>query len=228
MDHKGLTTQEVMSTAGMLQNSNLSIIPDVLGGIQKKTKLTKKTLLEILQKAGKLQDMLVNPQQLIDETSDKIETAKRELMIDGVKYEQLAGENWEMSLFENEELESYLDKLVEVQKQEKTLWDAVIVDSAVESQFAKDLEAREDVLFYFKLPPKFKIPTPLGNYNPDWAVLMEQNGEKKLYFVAETKGDGQELRETEKQKILCGKKHFEQLPEVVFKAPITKVRDLAL
>lgn len=72
----------------------------------------------------------------------------------------------------------------------------------------------------------YKIPTPLGNYNPDWAVLMNKEGEKKLYFVVETKGEGQELRESEKQKILCGKRHFEELQGVDFKGPVSKVIDL--
>ncbi len=76
----------------------------------------------------------------------------------------------------------------------------------VEMPFAENCESSEDVEFYFKLPNWFRIKTPIGNYNPDWAIVL--NGEKKIYFVAETKGFGQELRGSEAMKIKCSKAHF--------------------
>jgi type III restriction enzyme len=229
MNERGVETKTITSSGQVIENNyNLSLIPDVLSGIQTKTKLTKTTILEILKRAGKMDDILVNPQQLMDEGSRIINEALKKMMVDGIKYEKIAGSFYEMREFENEELEGYLDKLVEVKDQEKTLYDHIAVDSNIESQFAKDLEAREDVKFYFKLPRWFKIETPIGGYNPDWAVVFE--GDKKVYFVVETKGTDnlEELSPSEKMKILCGRKHFEQFAGVEFKAPVVKLEEIIL
>ncbi len=97
------------------------------------------------------------------------------------------------------------------------------LDSGVENQFARDCESSEDIEFYFKLPFWFKIPTPIGTYNPDWAIVFQ--GEKKIYFVAETKSSGQELRGSEKLKIECGKAHFRNFDDVNYRR-VTSVTDL--
>jgi type III restriction enzyme len=100
-------------------------------------------------------------------------------------------------------------------KSEKSVFDYVIYDSAgVEKTFAENLEQNENVLVYVKLPRWFKIDTPLGSYNPDWAVVVkDESANKKLFFVVETKGNvlSESLRSTEKAKIHCGKKHFEAI-----------------
>ena len=95
----------------------------------------------------------------------------------------------------------------------RSVYNYVVYDSEVERGFAEQLEQNENVKVYAKLPNWFKVPTPLGSYNPDWAVVVECNGEKKLYFVVETKGSilDQNLRPTESAKIRCGMKHFEAL-----------------
>jgi type III restriction enzyme len=194
-------------------------VPNILGYIQSKTKLTRKTIIEIIKKSGKDSEIANNPQQFMDLAVSSIRQALRELMVDGVKYEKLQGENsyYAMELLENEELESYLENTVKVQNQGKTLYNHVLIDSDVESEFAKDCESMENVKFYFKLPHWFKIETPIGSYNPDWAVVFE--GDKKVYFVAETKGaeEWDQLRDSEKAKIRCGEKHFSVLEEVKFR-----------
>lgn len=194
------------------------IIPDVLGYIQNKTKLTKDTILMIIQRSRLGNNIDKNPQQFMDYATSVIKGTLEKLMLDGIKYEKLNGKDsyYAMELFENDELHSYLDNVVKVQDKDKTLYDHVMVDSNVESQFAKDLETMEKVRFYFKLPYWFKIQTPIGSYNPDWAIVLEND--KKIYFVAETKGtmDDNQLRPEEKNKIECGKKHFEQLDDVKF------------
>ena len=81
----------------------------------------------------------------------------------------------------------------------------------MERKFASDLEQNESIKLYAKLPPWFKIPTPLGGYNPDWAIVVATDKEEKLYFVAETKGDTENLRIIEEAKTKCGKVHFEEL-----------------
>lgn len=105
----------------------------------------------------------------------------------------------------------YLGNLYEVQNPDKSLFDAIVYDSEVEKQFARDLDSNENVKLFVKLPPWFKIDTPIGAYNPDWAFVTER--EQKLYFVRETKGslDGEERRTKENQKIACGRKHFDSL-----------------
>jgi len=201
-----------------------AIIPDVLGNIQKRTKLTKGTIFEILKEASKLKDVLVNPQQLIDEVVRVIDVELNRMSVDGIKYEKIANECYEMHQFEEKELEGYLNNLVKVNEQEKTLYDHIQIDSeTVERLFAEDLDSREDVKFYFKLPSWFKIKTPIGSYNPDWAVVFKQD--ERVYFVAETKSENQELRESEKIKIKCGKKHFAKLEGVEFIAPTHSLQD---
>jgi len=129
-------------------------------------------------------------------------------------------------LFEDNELEIYLDQFTfAVKQQDKTIYENYIpLDSTVENQFAKDCESSENIEFFFKLPFWFRINTPIGTYNPDWAIVFK--GEKKVYFVAETKSEDQELRLSEKMKIECGKAHFKQFDDVTFKGPISSVSEL--
>jgi len=95
------------------------------------------------------------------------------------------------------------------------VYDHVIYDSDVECGFGKSFEHNKSVKMYAKLPDWFKISTPLGSYNPDWAVVIEDNGQNKLYFVVETKGNilSDALRPTENAKIKCGEQHFAALGE---------------
>lgn len=204
---------------------SISQIPDILGYIQSRTHLTKNTILKILLKANKIQEVFQNPQGMMDMTAQIINRILNEMMVDGIKYERIGGKTYQMELFENEELEGYLENMVEVKNEDKTLYDYTLVDSDIESQFAKDLETDERVKFYLKLPAWFKIKTPIGSYNPDWAIVFERD--KRVYFVAETKGslDDYDLRTPEKMKIRCGSKHFEKMDEVQFKQ-VKKVQDI--
>ena len=95
----------------------------------------------------------------------------------------------------------------------KSVFESVLYDSEIERSFADALERNESVKLYVKLPSWFKIPTPLGSYNPDWAVVVDHDGQEKLYFVVETKGSlvALDLRTGESDKIDCGAKHFEAL-----------------
>ena len=205
-----------------------SRIPDVLGYIQNKTRLTKDTIFRIIQESGRIDDIFINPQQFMDVFASGINRTLEGMMIDGIKYEKIASEYWEMKQFENEELEGYVNNLYKVKNQDKTLYDYVAIDheSNVENEFVQDLESREDVKFYMKLPYWFKIETPIGTYNPDWAIVFEND--KKVYFVAETKAQGQELRESEALKIKCGKRHFEEFKDIKFKAPISKLSEIVI
>ncbi|MBK9958900.1 MAG: DEAD/DEAH box helicase family protein [Chitinophagaceae bacterium] len=192
-------------------------MPDMLGYIQSKTELTRSTILEIIKKSGRIAEVLINPQLFMDNVVVAIRQVLYELMIEGIKYEKIGGKVYEMKLFEDNELEIYVDKFTHTVKEpDKTIYENLMpLQSDVESQFAKDCESSENVEFYFKLPFWFKINTPIGTYNPDWAVVFKD--EKKIYFVAETKSAGQELRGSEKMKIKCGKEYFKEFKDIIYK-----------
>jgi len=200
-------------------------IPDMLSYIQGKTELTRNTILEILKRSGRINELLQNPQLFMDNAVIVIKSVLYELMIDGIKYEKIGGKLYEMKLFEDNDLEIYIDQFTHrVNAPDKTIYENYIpLDSSVENQFASDCETSEDIEFYFKLPFWFKIETPIGTYNPDWAIVKK--GEKKIYFVAETKSAGQELRGSERMKIKCGKEHFREFEGVKFEQ-VSKVAEL--
>jgi len=205
-------------------------IPDILSYIQSKTRLTRDTICRILIESGRSDDVFVNPQQFMDKTCGEINNVLNEMIVDGIKYEKIAGSYWEQKLFEDKELYSYLNDLYEVKKPEKTVYDYIEVDSNIEREFAKACEERDDIKFYFKLPGWFFIDTPIGKYNPDWALVYE--GDKKVYFVAETKGTDDIndpcLSGGERDKIRCGKRHFENFPDVEFRAPISRLEKIVI
>jgi len=196
-------------------------MPDMLGYIQSKTELTRSTILEIIKKSGRISEVLINPQLFMDNIVSSIRQVLYALMIEGIKYEKIGGKVYEMKLFEDNELEIYVDKFTHtVLQPDKTIYENLIpLQSDVESEFAKECESSENIEFYFKLPFWFKIQTPIGPYNPDWAIVFKD--EKKIYFVAETKSAGQELRGSEKLKIKCGKEHFNEFDDVVYKRVAT-------
>jgi len=212
-------------------------IPDMLAYIQSKTELTRNTILEILKNSERLKELLLNPQLFMDNAVAIIKDELHQLMIDGIKYEKIGNKVYEMTLFDDSDFEIYLDDFTHIVGKEarteeekkfaidKTIYENYIpLDSKVESDFAKDCESSEQIEFYFKLPYWFKINTPIGTYNPDWAIVKK--GEKKIYFVAETKSAGQELRGSEKLKIECGKKHFLEFKDIVYKR-VSSVSELS-
>ena len=217
-----LTTEKVVT----LDTNTLSI-PDILGYIQNRTELTRSTLFNILKDSNRLGDALVNPQLFLDLSIKAIQSVLSTMMIDGIQYSKIGNTEYEMRLFNDEDLQVYLDGTFhEVSNTSKTIHENYIpLDSNVESDFAKDCENSEQVDFYFKLPNWFKIPTPIGKYNPDWALIFKN--EKRVYFVAETKDkyDLTKLRTEEQLKIKCGKQHFDQLEDVEYRH-ITKLGDL--
>ena len=186
-------------------------LPDILAFLQKETELTRHTLAEILIRSGRLAEFRVNPQAFMVAVAKEISRALHDLMLEGIKYEKIAGAYWEQSRIEQEAEDGivrYLSNLYEVQNRDKYLFDAVEHESEVEKQFARDLDSNENVKLFVKLPGWFRIDTPIGPYNPDWAFVTGR--EEKLYFVRETKStlDSEERRTKENEKIACGRKHF--------------------
>ena len=219
---------ELKSEAAREIFHNIDTVPDILSYIQNKTRLTRDTICQILIESGRIDDVFINPQQFMDKVCLELNRVLIEMMIDGIKYEKITGSYYDQMLFDNDELSEYLDGLFEVSKKEKTIYDYIKIDSNIERDFARACEQRDDIKFYFKLPFWFKIETPLGTYNPDWALLYEND--KKVYFVAETKGvnniDDPSLSDNKRFKIKCGKEHFKNFDGVEFKAPIITLSDM--
>ncbi|MEK7309217.1 MAG: DEAD/DEAH box helicase family protein [Planctomycetota bacterium] len=226
MDKDGVRTSIISEGTGKAEYGPMEI-PDILGYIQGKTELTRSTILKILKSSERLSGAMDNPQLFLDLAVSEIRNALYKLMINGIKYEKIGGQEYEMRLFEDAEIETYIDNLYAVKKPDKTIADYVVIDSmsGPETQFAKDCESNENIEFYIKLPRWFKIKTPIGEYNPDWALIFKN--EKKLYFVAETKSEVREfnLRGSEELKIKCGKSHFKEFDDVEYKV-VTKVSEL--
>jgi type III restriction enzyme len=205
-------------------------LPDVLTDLQDRTQLTRRTIHKVLVGSDRLEDFKRNPQQFIEMAAEAINLCKRLVVVDGIRYQRLGDEHYyAQELFDQEELTGYLKNMVADTK--KSVYEQVVYQSDVEATFADQLEKNAAVKVYAKLPGWFTVPTPLGTYNPDWAVLIQEDGRERLYLVVETKGtlfaDG--LRSTEAAKIICGEAHFSALaigdnPARYVKA--TKVDDL--
>ena len=187
-------------------------LPDLLTYLQNETNLTRRTLVAILKQSGSLPKFKNNPQKYIEQVAAIIKQQMREFVVDGIKYRKLGDSHvYAQELFETEELYGYLHK--NMLESTKSVYDHVVYDSAVEAEFARQFESSDDIKVYAKLPGWFKIDTPLGSYNPDWAVLIEIDGQDRLYFVVETKGTPLlgALRTAEQAKIKCGQAHFEAI-----------------
>lgn len=204
----GLNTKLLGVRETQPKNYRPAKVPDLLGHLQGKTELTRKTLAEILIKSERLAEVQVNPQQFLEQAQQAIEAELNNLMIDGIKYEQINGQAYEMLLFEEREITGALSSMIDVNN---SIYDSVLFESEVERKFAEAMSTREDIKFFIKLPGWFKIETPLGTYNPDWAIVKEEDA--KLYLVRETKSTKEqlELRSSEWAKIQCGKAHFDTL-----------------
>lgn len=240
-----ISSKGVVATVSGIQtqavNAPRLTLPDVIANIQAKAELSSSTILAIVRQSENLDEILVNPQAFIDNVVREINTIKCELMVAGVEYVQVAGEYYEMRNFElDQEFERYLSDLQPLVNNKKTMYEyvdqakpddvlaCVEVDSnsTPERDFAKACDGNDDVLFYLKLPSWFKIDTPVGSYNPDWALMYQNND--LLYFVAETKDKAAAnnlnlLRPIERLKIESCKKHFNTYDRVAFKV----VGDLA-
>lgn len=210
-----LETFDEESKIQYYRNRNFQL-PDVVTYLESNTNLTRKTVVEILLGLGdKLEAFKNNPQRFIELTSEVIRKQMRLAIVDGISYHRIGDEDYyAQELFQEEELTGYLKSMVEANK---SVYDYIICDSDTEFEFAEKLEESTDVKLYAKLPAWFKIDTPLGNYNPDWAVLIDKDDGMgdQLYFVVETKSSifSDDLRASEQAKIDCGIEHFKALSQ---------------
>lgn len=204
--------------------------PDFIRRLQDSTGLLRKTIIEIIINSGRLNEFYVNPEEWIKQVSKLLLFVKKENLTNGIKYEKTSDYYEQDFIFNDEELYGYKNhNVMEVDIEKgKNIYDHVIYDSEVEHKFALEAENDDDVLFYAKLPSRFKIDTPVGNYNPDWALVLRTNEDEKVYFVAETKGTENicDLKGIEQKKILCGKKHFEVIDKDIHYEVVKKLNTL--
>ena len=188
-------------------------LPDIITAISDETLLTPATVNRILVESGRCGDFLNNPEAFLEQVVELIRSHRHALAIDGIRYVKLDGQEYYVQeIFDTTELLANLDR--NAVKVEHSVYDYVVYDSStVEKPVAVALDNDPDVKMFFKIPSRFKIETPIGTYNPDWAVYLNKNGEEKLYFVLETKGDTSfmHLKTSEQLKIHCGKEHFKAL-----------------
>ena len=208
----GVQATETRGAATVMLDETDIELPDLLTDLQNRTQLTRRSIIAILTGTGRLDEFKRNPQQFIELTAQVINRCKRLALVDGIKYQKVGdGHFYAQELFADNELTGYLRNML--QGTQRSIHEHVICDSDTERTFAEALEANEGVLLYAKLPGWFKVPTPLGAYNPDWAILLEHGGAQRLYFVIETKSSlfTDDLRDKESAKIECGKAHFAAL-----------------
>lgn len=217
LSEAGITIKETAANTEVI-DTVYENLPDIITSLQNDTDLTRSTIAKILNESDTFDKFKTNPQKYIEEVTKIINLNKRLLLVDGIKYTKIFDESYSyQELFINKELTGYLSK--NLYKAERATHEYIVYDSQVELTFAEKFETDSKVKLYAKLPSQFKIKTPLGKYNPDWAVLIENNNEEKLYFVIESKGSiaKGDLRPIEREKIKCAKKHFKSLnTEVVF------------
>lgn len=228
----GIVAEETADYSVKSTTTSVYQLPDIITLLQNATGLTRKTIVSILSKVNNLNMFENNPLAYMNQVARIINAHKEQLIVDGIEYRRV-DDYYEQSLFTSKTLEAYLGSngnSFKVNEQKaKTLYDHIIVDSTVEKDFARDAELDDNVKFYVKLPDDFKIRTPLGNYNPDWAVLYEEEeDEQRLYFIVETKGstDLQQLRTSERNKIATGRKHFKAIDTDIRFKVVKELREI--
>lgn len=213
MSQAGVKADESGESSVRATTSGMYKLPDIITFLQNETSLTRKTIVAILQSVNNLDSFKNNPLSYMNQAAKIINAIKNQLIVDGIEYTR-TNDEYEQTLFSTETLNAYLGEKgnsVKVdESKQKTVYDYVVTDSNIEKDFARKAEMDDNVKFYIKLPDWFKIRTPLGPYNPDWALLYEEDDEQHLYFIVETKGDTsfEQLRPHERAKILAGEKHF--------------------
>lgn len=218
---KGKSDTEVLETAIV---SNVRY--DLIGKIASGATLTRRTVAEILTRIQpvKFNMYKANPEEFISKVTQIIREQKSSIIVEHIEYNQIEG-SYDMDIFTQEKHTS-MDKAF---KAKKSIMDYVFTDgnaeNSVERKFVEKLEEANEVVVYAKLPKGFHIPTPMGNYSPDWAIAFEEGKVKHIYFVAETKGSmsSLQLREIEKNKIKCATKLFERLTQEDVKISYGKV-----
>lgn len=186
------------------------VVYDIVGEIEAKTDLTRRSIVQILKSIHPEKFFLVrkNPEEFITKCSRLINEVKASLIINNIIYHKTEERHDAKTVFSNDRVAMRNTDLMQ-----KHIYDFLVSDSKIESDFAKDLENSDQVVVYAKLPKSFYITTPIANYSPDWAIVLEKDAVREVYFVAETKGSDSDmdLRHIEKLKIHCASQHFKEI-----------------
>ncbi len=213
---KGVVGGATQTKAAKVMNLKINF-PDILKDLSNDLPVSRSTIYRIIMNSGRLEEAAKNPAEFVSQVRSAVFGALAATLKDhdGIKYSKRESgpeSAWRMEFFKTYFAESYEDNLIKVTK---SIYDRIPVDSIIERKFAEGLEAREDIDLFLKLPSWFKIDTPVGGYNPDWAIVRrDANSEPKLYLVRETKGTtnlDELFRESEVWKVVFGGKHFEAI-----------------
>ena len=185
---------------------------DLIGKLAEGTQLTRRTVAEILKglNPAVFAQFKSNPESFIAEAIRLINEQKATVIIEHLAYDPVE-DNFDLDIFTAGQTKQDFSKAGD--RLQRHIYDYVLTDSNVELQFVKELDTCADVVVYAKLPKGFLIPTPVGDYNPDWAISFKEGAVKHIYFVAETKGSmsSMDLREIERTKINCARKFFDEM-----------------
>ncbi|OUZ19549.1 type III restriction-modification system endonuclease [Enterococcus cecorum] len=193
-------------------SANANVKYDLVGKLVEGTGLTRKDMIQILKgiQKGTFNQFQDNPEEFILKATKLINAEKATAIIQHITYNVME-ERYDTSIFTEPTIKGRLD--VNAMKAKKHLYDHIVYDSTNEKNFATDLDVSKEVAVYVKLPDGFYISTPVGKYNPDWAIAFYEGTVKHIYFIAETKGslDSLELRQVEQSKIHCAREHFKAI-----------------
>ena len=210
MKHGDMMRQKESATEKLKTDIVSNVRYDLLGKISSATRLTRKTVATILSKIRpqKFGMYKANPEEFIRKVTRLIMEQKATIIVEHISYNRLEGK-FDSDIF-TQEKHGTIDRAFEGKK---SIVDYVFTDSEGERKFVDKIDTAKEVAVYAKLPKGFHIPTPVGNYSPDWAIAFQEGEVKHIYFVAETKGSmsSMDLREIEKGKIACAEKLFAQI-----------------
>lgn len=213
VEDSGIDAEATENSIVRVDGTGMYDLPDPIAELQDAVNFTRATIKRILEECGRFDEFKRNPALFLSQVSSKISKAKAAAIAKGIKYVRLPEDEWyKMQDLDPGDLKAYLGQNAWRPTHDKSLYNYVVYDSSsVEKPFAMELDQAEEVKVFAKLPDSFKIDTPLGSYNPDWAYVVEVEGERRVYFVTETKGGGNNdihVRPAEQGKIECAKKHF--------------------
>jgi type III restriction enzyme len=211
-DGKGFRVQETENKRSETYSVHSQVTYDLLGELAEATKLTRRTIAAILQgiSPATFACFKQNPEHFLAETARLINEQKATVIIERLSYDPI-DDHYDTDIFTAPQVKEDFTKAS--QKLQRHIYDYVITDSKIERDFVTRLDTSTDVVVYAKLPRGFHIPTPVGNYNPDWAISFKEGAVKHIYFIAETKGSMStlQLRDIEKSRIACARKFFKRL-----------------
>lgn len=212
IDGKAFETKPSQSKMEVISSSGTNIKYDLVGKLVDETGLTRECIVKILSGIEKcvFEQFKQNPEEFIIKSARLINEQKATLIVQHITYSKIEGDEgvYSTDIFTEPTLKGKLG--INTMIATKSIYDHLLYDSNGEKEFATQLEESHDVVVYVKLPKGFYISTPVGKYNPDWAIAFNQEHVKHIYFIAETKGSMEtlELREIESAKIKCARKHF--------------------